>query len=176
MKTILLKFAGPLQSWGSNSNFENRYTDYYPSKSAVIGLIAAALGYRKANDKEIVKLNNLDFAVRIDQRGNLLKDYQIARSYKKEKIEVDKTYVTSRYYLEDAVFVVALSGDSDMVDKLLDALNTPYFQLSLGRRSVPPTADFILGAEEGNAIDLLENLPWQAADWYIKKSKKKWLI
>ena len=84
MKTILLKFAGPMQSWGTNSNFENRHTDFYPSKSGVIGMIAASLGYQRDEDEKIRKLNELSFAVRIDQPGNLLKDYHIARKYRKK--------------------------------------------------------------------------------------------
>ena len=55
MKTILLKFAGPLQSWGTSSHFETRHTDFYPSKSAVIGLLAASLGYRRDEDEKIQK-------------------------------------------------------------------------------------------------------------------------
>ena len=83
MKTILLKFSGPLQSWGTNSHFETRHTDLYPSKSAVIGLIAGCLGYRRTEDDRIQRLNNLVFAVRVDQKGGLLRDYHIAKSYKK---------------------------------------------------------------------------------------------
>ena len=55
MKTILLKFAGPLQSWGTDSHFETRHTDFYPSKSGVIGLIAAGLGYGRDEDEKIQK-------------------------------------------------------------------------------------------------------------------------
>ena len=81
MKTILLKFAGPMQSWGTDSHFETRHTDLYPSKSAVIGLIGAALGIRR-DDKSISDLDALKFAVRVDREGSLLKDYHIARKYK----------------------------------------------------------------------------------------------
>ena len=112
MKTILLKFAGPLQSWGTSSHFETRHTDFYPSKSAIIGLIAASLGYRREEDEKIQKLNELDFAVRVDQQGNLLRDFHIAQKYT-EKGKFDRNYVTNRYYLEDAVFVVALSHTDD---------------------------------------------------------------
>lgn len=54
MKTILLKFAGPLQSWGTSSHFETRHTDFYPSKSSVIGLIASSLGYRRDDDEKLL--------------------------------------------------------------------------------------------------------------------------
>ena len=97
MKTILLKFAGPMQSWGTDSHFETRHTDLYPSKSAVIGLIGAALGIRR-DDKSICDFDSLKFAVRVDHEGSLLKDYHIARKYKTGG-DFDRTYVTERYYL-----------------------------------------------------------------------------
>ncbi len=97
MKTILLKFAGPLQSWGTNSHFEVRHTDMYPSKSAVIGIVAASCGYRRDEDENIQRLNDLHFAVRLDQKGSLLRDYHTAKKYKADGT-VERTYVTNRYY------------------------------------------------------------------------------
>ena len=47
MKTLLLKLSGPMQSWGTSSHFNTRHTDLYPSKSAIIGMLAASLGYRR---------------------------------------------------------------------------------------------------------------------------------
>lgn len=169
LKTILLKFASPLQSWGSDSDFETRYTDFYPSKSAVIGLIAGCFGYAR-DDERISDFNSLDFAVRIDQKGKLLNDYQIAKRYKKKDGSLERTYVTNRYYLEDAVFVVAIGGDDLEIEKISQALKNPYFQPFLGRRSVPPNADFFIGIENHGVIDCLKNLEWQAADWYKKKN------
>ena len=160
MKSLLLKFAGPLQSWGTGSHFETRMTDLYPSKSAVIGLVAAALGYRRDEDEKTGVLNGLDFAVRIDQPGTLLKDYQIVHSTK-------RNYVTERYYLEDAVYIAALSGtDPEWVEEIEEALNHPYFQSSFGRRSAVPTYDFIMGTVEGGPIEALQKCEWQASKWY----------
>lgn len=164
MKSLLLKFAGPLQSWGTDSHFETRHTDYYPSKSAVIGMVAAAFGYRRSTDcdEEIVKLNDLDFAVRIDQQGNLLRDYHIAAKYKSNG-NFEKNYVTNRYYLEDAIFLVAIGSDNEkLIDSINNALRSPYFQSSLGRRSLPPTADFILGVEDCGVIQALLTYEWLA--------------
>ena len=128
MKTILLKFAGPLQSWGSSSHFETRHTDYYPSKSAIIGLIAASLGYRRDEDDKVKQLNEVDFAVRVDQQGNLLRDYHTAKKYK-DNGEFERTYVTNRYYLEDAIFIVAISHQDDkLMNAIEEGLNNPYFQ------------------------------------------------
>lgn len=171
MKTILLKLAGPMQSWGTSSRFETRTSDYYPSKSGVIGIIAASLGYKRDEDEKIEKLNDLDFAVRIDQEGLLRKDYHIARKYKNNG-DLDRTYVTNRYYMEDGVFVVAISHEDDKwIDQIIDGLKYPYFQAFMGRRSCPLPADFILGTSRQGPIEALKNLDWQAADWYKKKNK-----
>ncbi|BAQ23879.1 type I-E CRISPR-associated protein Cas5/CasD [Streptococcus troglodytae] len=165
MKTILLKFAGPLQSWGTSSHFETRHTDFYPSKSAVIGVIAASLGYRRNEDEKIKKLNELDFAVRLDQQGNLLRDWHIAKSDKRKG-----PYTTNRYYLEDAVFVVAISHqDHAFMQMIEDGLRSPYFQPFMGRRACPLPVDFIIQVTNDSALDSLRQLNWQAAAWYMKR-------
>ncbi len=169
MKTILLKLKGPMQSWGTSSHFETRNTDYYPSKSAVIGIIAASFGYRRDQEQKIKELNELDFALRVDQPGTLLRDYHIAQKYKKTG-EFERTYVTNRYYMEDAVFVAAISHANDQqVEEIYEALQHPYFSPFMGRRSCPVPLDFIIKITEEDAITALENLEWQAAEWYKKK-------
>ena len=172
MKTILLKLSGPLQSYGTSSYFQTRYTDYYPSKSAVLGLLAACLGYRRDEEEKLRELSTLKFAVRIDQQGGLLKDYHIAIT-DKEIVEIPQTYVTNRYYLEDALFVVALSGMDELIDTLIEAIKSPYFQPFMGRRSLPVPVDFFLGECAEDILDSLRNLPWQAAHWYKKKKRKQ---
>lgn len=173
MKTILMKFAGPLQSWGVGSHFETRQTQRYPSKSAVVGLLAASLGYRRYEDEKIQRLNKLDFAVRIDQPGSTLRDYHTAMKYKANG-QIDKTYVTNRYYLQDAVFVVAIgSEDEDFIREIEMALKAPYFQLFLGRRSLTINADYLLGTSNVGVVESLEKMEWQAANWYQKKGESR---
>lgn len=72
MATLLLRLAAPLQSWGSDSKFETRKTDREPTKSGVVGLLAAALGLRRDDTEGLARLNGLRFAVRADQEGSLL--------------------------------------------------------------------------------------------------------
>lgn len=168
MKTLLLKLSGPMQSWGTDSKFESRYTDYYPSKSAIIGMIAASLGYRR-DDERIAGLNRIDFAVRVDQKPNLIRDYQIASKYKKNG-KFERNYVTNRYYLEDGIFVVALSCEDEKIEKIYRALRNPYFQVYMGRRSCPPPADFILGLVEKGVIESLLEIDWQASEHFKRKN------
>ena len=99
MSTLLLRLAGPMQSWGTDSKFDIRRTGREPSKSGVIGLVAAAMGIRRQDRDALRRLAALRFGVRVDREGTILRDYQIART--------DKTsYVTNRYYLADAIFAV----------------------------------------------------------------------
>jgi len=176
MKSILLKCSGPLQSWGTDSSFETRKSDPHPSKSAMIGLISASLGLTRDDQTRISELNNLDFAVRIDQPGRLLRDYHTAHKYKPNG-DLERTYVTNRYYIEDAVFVVGLGSDNaQLIDEVWEALHKPYFQQFLGRKSLPPTADFLIGLFNTGVVDAMKSLPWQAANWYINKNQKGSLV
>ena len=106
MATLLLRLAAPLQAWGSDSKFETRKTDREPTKSGVVGLLAAALGLRRDDTEGLARLNGLRFAVRADQEGSLLVDFHTAKSR-------DTSYVTYRHYLQDAVFLAGLESEDE---------------------------------------------------------------
>lgn len=55
MATLLLRLAAPLQAWGADSKFETRKTNREPTKSGVIGLLAAALGLRQGSLQEVLQ-------------------------------------------------------------------------------------------------------------------------
>lgn len=121
VRTILLKLAGPLQSWGTNSHFETRHTDLYPSKSGILGIVAGSLGLKRDDNTNIKKLNELLFATRIDQEGMILRDFQISAKYKANGI-FERNYVSNRYYLSDAIFIVSLSHeDKEYIQKIYQA-------------------------------------------------------
>lgn len=160
MNTLLIRLAAPLQSWGVDSKFERRMTERCPTKSGVIGLVAAALGRQRNED--IKDLNQLRFGVRIDQEGTLLRDYHTAKSEK-------SAYVTQRFYLSDAVFLVGIEGDSMMLKAIDHALKNPVFPLFLGRRSCPPEGKLSLGVREGKCLlHALQEEPWLVSEWMRK--------
>ena len=130
MATLLLRLAAPLQAWGADSKFETRKTAREPTKSGVIGLLAAALGLRRDETEPLTRLAQLRFGVRVEREGQLLVDFHMARNEEK-----DRSYVTYRHYLEDAVFLVGLeSEDTDLLQELAEALTHPVFPLCLGLR------------------------------------------
>ena len=101
MATLLLRLAAPLQSWGADSKFETRKTNREPTKSGVIGLLAAALGLRRDDAAGLARLNGLHFAVRADREGSLLVDFHTANREEDRK-KGKAPYVTYRHYLQDA--------------------------------------------------------------------------
>ena len=118
----------------------------------------------------MARLNSLGYAVRVDQPGQMLRDYHTAKKYKKNG-EFDRTYVTTRFYLQDAVFIVALSSDdTKLIDDVQMSVTNPYFSLFLGRRSLPPAADIFMGVFDEEAVSLLKKFDLQASDWYRKKN------
>jgi len=169
MSTLLLKLAAPMQSWGLASKFDTRDTAREPTKSGVIGLLAAALGINRDNNEELTRLNRLSFGVRIDQPGVLLKDFVIAR-----KMDGDNPFVTTRYYLADAVFLVGLEGEKEILDELIAALHNPVFPLYLGRRSCPPASPLIIGIREKTLYQALLEEPWQASPWFKKRNRESY--
>lgn len=159
MATLLLRLAAPLQSWGSDSKFETRKTDREPTKSGVIGLLAAALGLRRDDAEGLARLNRLRFAVRADREGSLLVDFHTANREEDRK-KGKAPYVTYRHYLQDAVFLVGLeSEDANLLRELETALHHPVYPLYLGRRSCPPTLPLCLGVREGELLELLRSEP-----------------
>ncbi|WP_081983107.1 type I-E CRISPR-associated protein Cas5/CasD [Streptacidiphilus albus] len=155
---LLLHLSGPLQSWGERSRFNQRDTAAFPTRSALIGLLAAALGqdrYTSLHD-----LARLRFAVRADRAGVLLRDFHtvggglpvkgtVRTAAGKPRTAETATLVSHRYYLQDAAFTVAVTcadGDDHLLDRCAAALAEPHWPPYLGRRSCPPDTPVLIGA------------------------------
>ena len=150
MKTLILQLVGPIQSWGTTTRYGDfsRDTDMIPSKAGVVGLLASALGRSRFDD--VSDIAALHMAVRVDSRGVRFRDYHTAHGTKSAE-----AYVTRRYYLSDAKFVVALSGDDDLIFMLAEAVQMPCRPLYLGRRSNIPSVPLFLGVSDDSAEDAL---------------------
>lgn len=162
MSVLLLRLAGPLQSWGASSRFVRRETRPEPTKSGVLGLVAAAQGRRRTDPVE--DLVRLVFGVRIDQPGRLIRDFQTARSSDGKK----SMPLSYRFYLGDAVFLAGLQADRALLEGMEETINSPAFPLYLGRRSCPPTGRLSLGVREGELRTVMREEPWHASEWYQK--------
>src|SRR5581483_7069321 len=164
---LLLRLAGPLQSWGERSAFNTvRDSAPFPTRSAMIGMFAAAAGLPRGAD--LAPYRELEFTVRVDRPGvqlsdfhtaggGLPKDFTAATSGGDHKGEA---VVTRRHYLADAVFTVAVTGPQLLIAGIADALRRPHWAPYLGRRSCPPTEPFVLrtGVEDP-VTELRERVP-----------------
>lgn len=155
MSVLVLRLAGPLQSWGVNSRFVRRMTESAPTKSGIIGLLAAAQGRRREDPVE--DLVGLRLAVRTEQPGSLLRDFHTAQRAGKSMP------LSQRYYLSDAVFVAAVEAGPELVDGLAEALADPAYPIYLGRRSCVPEGRVLLGVRhDADAEQVIRTWPWQA--------------
>ena len=168
MPTLLLRLAGPMQSWGTTSRFDQRDTGKEPSKSGVVGLLAAALGIdREVWNDELKSLAALTMAVRHDRPGVLKRDYQTAQNIiSADRSKVHETAVTTRDYLADAVFLVGLQGpDRSLLERTQAALQNPAWPLALGRKSYVPSEPVWLdhGVVDAPLLEALAARPWLSA-------------
>ena len=172
MSTLLLRLAAPLQAWGLESKLDVRRTWNEPSKSAVLGLIAGAMGIRREDAESLRRLEERTaFGVRVEQEGTLLQDYHMVRRYKGRgaflKDEKPTTvYQTERYYLCDAVFLAAIEAGEPLLHEIDEALRHPAFPLYLGRRSCPPVPPVSLGIRPTPLRQTLQEEPWRASERY----------
>lgn len=143
MKTLVLRLAGPMQSWGTQSRYTHRDTGDWPTMSGVVGLVSAALGRTRGSDPS--DLTALDMAVRVDRAGCRMSDFHTAADSK------GVSQLSRREYLADARFTVALTGTDVLVDRLARAVQKPTFQLGLGRRSCVPAEPVFRGVVAGDA-------------------------
>jgi CRISPR system Cascade subunit CasD len=147
-----------MASWGEIAVGENRHTAHYPSKSAMLGLLGAALGIERADAEKQTQLQlGYAFAVEVLSAGGLLRDFHTAQvpdsvgkfSYRTRRDELilgkDRlgTILSSREYRCDALALVAVRALADAPYSLQDIrekLLKPVFHLYLGRKSCPLAA------------------------------------
>jgi CRISPR system Cascade subunit CasD len=152
MKTLVLRLAGPMQSWGTDSRFTYRETRLEPSKSGVVGLLCAALGKSKFDARgrpvdedddcddcpSLSRLAGLRMGVRVDRPGILLKDYHtVGGAYWHDATDKNsprrygvlkadgglKTEPSHRFYIADAIFLVGLESRDERDEEILELLH-----------------------------------------------------
>ncbi len=166
--TLLLQLAGPMQSWGFRSRFDNRDTGLEPTRSGVVGLLCAALG--RGRDTDLSEFERLRMGVRVDAPGRVAFDYHTAQPVWRDSTS---TTVSERYYLADARFLVGLqSEDAGLLQSLEAALRTPVWPLFLGRKSFAPSLPVHLetsGLREGKVEVVLRAEPWR---WLTRQEER----
>jgi CRISPR system Cascade subunit CasD len=156
-----------MHSWGTSSRFQNRATNHHPSKSALAGMIAAAMGLRKGTEAErqtladIAELRLISVVLpRKDHRGKYLpvqrlRDFHTVGGGFDRKTDPtsiprkakggpgDNATVTEREYLTDTRFGVVLEARKEDAHFLLErirlALLDPVWGIWFGRKCCLPS-------------------------------------
>lgn len=155
---LLFRLYGGLASWGDIAVGEVRPSFERPSKSSVLGLLAAALGIRRDEEARHQALaDTYGYAVEVQRFGQPLRDYHTVQrppqrkgaDYANRREELAgvprqnlATTLSYRDYWQDGLYVVCLWVKSEPpVHSLTDlaaALRQPVFVLYLGRKNCPP--------------------------------------
>lgn len=156
-----------MQSWGFASRFTRRTTAMHPTKSGVVGLLAAALGIDKHGADEALQIARLaelscTTVTLPKQRGGRelpmlrLSDYHtIGGGYdpKTDRMKMPRkangsapdTVLSERHYLLDARFGVLLEGERDWLEEIATKLRNPTWGLWLGRKCCIPASPLLVG-------------------------------
>lgn len=182
MSILLLRLAGPVQSWAGYRLLANQTpvpTAPVPRKSAVAGLLGACLGSR---DLETL-VKSFELHVRVDRTNAPATDLQVLvpltdavqrAATRAEKARTANARVSvpearhgstakggaglyNRDFIPHAEFICALTGDD--AGRWLDAVKEPQFMSFLGRRANPPAYPFVLGVTELEPISAFHELP-----------------
>jgi CRISPR system Cascade subunit CasD len=145
---LILRLIGPMQGWSGHSYEGQRPLVEYPTRSGVLGLLAACLGIARNDAKGLAALSqSLRYAVRSDARAyppHALVDYHTVQNAREsyQGLKSHDTIQTWRGYLCDAAFTVALWLQTDThwsLEQIAQATRTPRYTPFLGRRSCPIT-------------------------------------
>lgn len=156
---LVFRLYGPMVSWGEIAVGETRHSAAYPSRSALIGLLGAALGVTRDDEAGQAALTaGYRFGVKLHAAGHPLRDYhtiQLGPELKKLRYRTRRqelslaprdqltTLLTGREYRCDSFSSVAAIA-TDVAERSLvevaAALKRPVFPLYLGRKSCPLAA------------------------------------
>lgn len=185
--TLVMQLYGPMQSWGFSSRWSDRDSGPEPSKSGVVGILAAALG--RGRDEPVDDLAELRMAVRVDREGVPAVEFQtagggassagIAKAGDKAETVRDAwnrlgsgknkvrtgSSISNRHHIQDAAFLVALEGNNpQFIENLDNALRSPVYPIGLGRRSYVPSVPLAMPRRKGvfyaSADEVLSTHPW----------------
>lgn len=150
---VIFTLVAPIGAFGDLAGHERRRSAEWPARSAVLGLVGAALGVRRDDRAAQERLGKWRTAVSVLSRGEVLRDFHTVQTVPSARIKhpatrreavqaldaAESPLITWRDYRSDCAFAVALWGGSGAAD-LRDALERPRFTPYLGRKSCPLSA------------------------------------
>lgn len=189
---LILRLDGPMQAWGTHTFEDFRPSNLYPTRSGLLGLLAACLGVERTdNAGQAALAASVEFSVRVDtaverfdgkqpmqKNGVKLPDFHTVMDARKVDGKANKFPVVSRReYLFDAAFTVAVGAKPDAMftlDTIADALRRPLYTPTLGRRACPPSRPVFDGEIEAeNGVQALKSASGHGALIYSESEESE---
>ncbi len=174
---LIFGLTASLGAMGELAGHERRGSLHWPGRSALIGLMGAALGIRR--DGDFSALDALDITVGIYDSGQSLRDYHTIETVPAAAVKAansrpeamraargrTNTTITLRDYRVAPLYGVAVTGPG--LAAIAEGLNRPAFTLFLGRKScplaAPPGARIVAAEGPEGALAQLVLPPWREA-------------
>lgn len=188
---LVFSLTASLGAMGELAGHERRGSLVWPARSAIIGLLGAALGIRR--DGDFSALDALEIDIAIFDAGVPLRDYHTVETVPSAVVKMPNsrpealraaprgktnTTITLRDYRTGVFYGVAVQGEG--LEALKAALATPHFTLYLGRKSCPlasPVGARIVDAESAEAALAQVAVPhWHRQGWRQETVTAKILV
>lgn len=143
-----------MQAWGMRSLFQRRSAGTAPTKSAICGMVCAALGVEKQSEEEKAVIREFNSVLmssfspchREKAHGCILRDFHTVQNTRaaKDKQAKQNTVVTEREYWLDRKFIVLLeSANKTFLEQVAEALRNPKWGIWFGRKCCIPAEPLI---------------------------------
>lgn len=181
MNSLELTLSGPFQSYGDNPCFMDYHsTDYYPTKSAIVGMIGCAMGVKKNSEQQgkLAKIESMIdvYVERLKETPKIHVDFQTVSptqtkylfykkgklvvkdpeekliDYRGNKCDTGKMKTVQKEYIVDQVYKVYIFGNEDYLETIKDAIKWPMYPIYLGRKCCIPDGNFKIESQK-NEID-----------------------
>lgn len=189
MEILTFQLYGPLASWGIPAVGESRPSSDHPGRSALLGLLAAALGITRDDSAGQQALErSVQFAVKQLSPGRVIRDFhtiQVPKRDRKAQYATRKdemafssdrlnTIISRRDYRCDGFWrigVTTTKGSDWTLQELEAALRQPQFTLYLGRKSCPLAAPLSPKIVQGSGIQQALSVDTPQ----LHEQQKRWL-
>lgn len=178
---VVFTLVAPMGSFGDLAGHERRGSGDWPARSAVLGLVGAALGVQREDRSAQEVLARWRVAVSVLSRSAAFRDFHTVQTVPTARIKRpnarrealvaleigDNPVITRRDYRSDCAFGVALWGGNGL-SAIEEALARPRFTPYLGRKSCPLSApmapEVVVSASPIEALARITVPPFMALD------------
>ncbi len=178
MNCLFLTLKGAMRSWGTTSIGDDRWTDQWPTTSAILGLTGACMGVDHHDPGQVSSWYNgflvcsasavsykkrYGYGQKREYHPAMESDYQTIRNSLNMNGKRRKdTIVSHRGYIADGLDITALvpihNNAEQWLEQLVFAVQQPHFTPYLGRRAFPLSAPLVKPGEKVEEVNSVKEI------------------